>query len=135
MYVDAFGQFSDSQVVAADAQSTNTVDLGIEKNRLGSGEPMAAVIVAETALVGTMDVEVRTDSTDGGALADVVTTRSFAAAAPAGSRLVIPLPQGDAFKRFAALDYNNGTGTVTAFLIPQSMVQDEEVYPHGYTVS
>ena len=136
MYVDAFGQFADAQALTGDAQSTNTVDLGLDKNRLGSGEPMAVVVVVDSAITGTLSVDLVSDTADGPALGTVISTRAFAAAAAAGSKLVIDVPQGAPVERFIALDFNGATGgSVTAFLTLRSMVQDEEVYADNITIS
>ena len=44
MYTDAQNLFSDAQALTVTADSTNVIDLGVDRN-VGQGEPLAVVIV------------------------------------------------------------------------------------------
>lgn len=144
MIIDSQNLFSDAQALSATGASTNLIDLGAER-RIGSGEPMAAVVTVDVALAGTSPtfaVTVQSDDNSGfSSAATVVTsaTISGAANAPAGAKFVVPLPSGFATERYIRLNYTLGgttpTITVTAFLQPMSMIQNDAYYADALTIS
>lgn len=144
MIIDSQNLFSDAQALSATGASTNLIDLGAER-RIGSGEPMAAVVTVDVALAGTSPtfaITVQSDDNSGfSSAATVVTsaTISGAANAPAGAKFVVPIPSGLATERYVRLNYTLGgttpTITVTAFLQPMSMIQNDAYYADALTIS
>jgi len=157
MILDAELQFSDAQAITTDAVGTNVVDLGVARS-IGSGEPMCVVFnvdVAADQTTGdedyTFDVEYASDAaqTTARKLIGRAVFESGTPTAPAmdadllvaGYQFVIPIPPGarSIDERWLGIRYDvTGTTpsiTMTAHLIPQSMVQADAVYPGGFTVS
>lgn len=140
MIIDSQHLFSDAQALTATAASTNLIDLGAER-RIGIGEPLAVVISCDVALGGTSPTFVATLQSDDNAsfssAASVVASSSISTFA-AGAKLVIPIPQGNT-ERYIRLNYTLGgtspTITVTSFLQPMNMIQNDVVYADGITIS
>lgn len=150
MFIDAQNQFSDAQALAATAASTNVIDLGVDRNA-GIGEPLAVLITVDVAAdAGTGDesytFDLETDDNSGFASPEILVRRVVSAlpnipraSAAAGFKLVLDVPNDLRCDRFLRLNYTlAGTTpsiTVTAMLMPKSMIQAEAVYPKGYTIS
>lgn len=150
MFIDAQNQFSDAQALAASAPSTNVIDLGADRN-IGIGDPMCVFLSADVAFdAGSADevytIDVETDDNVGFASPEILARRVISAlpqipraAGVAGFRLPIPIPPDLRCERFLRLNYTlAGTTpsvTVTAQLMPQSMIQADAVYPDGFTIS
>lgn len=146
MIIDAHLRFSVAQSLAATAVSTNVIDLGAER-RIGSGTPMAIVIVVTTALDGanvdeTYTATIQTD--DNEAFSSAVTLPGTGAASlprgsAAGTRFILPIPSGSATERFIRLNYTvagtTPSGNVTAFLTAMDMIQNEAYYADAITIS
>lgn len=148
MRTDAFLLLSDAQAVTADAVSTNALKIGAEGLDIGIGEPLAVVFVIDVAADYTTGDEtykfvVRTATADNGTTGAVslVETPAIAGnALTAGTRFALLLPQN----RIAATAthlaaYYDVTGTtptvtVTAFVQPASMVQNDVYYASGFSV-
>lgn len=126
MIQDAQLTYSQDQAVTAAAASTNVLDHGAIRN-LGVGRRMFIVIVCTLAMTdsgsdSTLAVTIETD--DAAAFGSATTTRTlgtFAAASPAGTRIVAALAAGDINEQFSRLKYTpaNGnltTGSFTAFI-------------------
>lgn len=145
MFLDAQNLFSDAQAVTADATSTNVIDLKASSSNLGDGEPLAVLItvdVAADATTGdeTYEFEVHTDGVAAMSSSTELVARTIAASAlTAGSQHVIPIPPGAAFEQFLALKYDvSGTTptiTVTAALLPLSMIQKQKAYADNIVIS
>lgn len=143
MFIDTQNQLSDAQAVtgAATTAATNVIDFGKAGRRIGDGESMVIVVTVDVAAGGTtptMALVLFMDDTDG-ATTSRWTSQTYAAAAlTKGARFYVPVPQGLA-GRYLGLKYTLGgtspTITVTAELMPEDMIQNETVYPAGYTVS
>lgn len=142
MHLDAQHLYSDAQALTATAASTNLIDHGPgAERRLGSGEPMAVVITVDVALAGTsptFQATLQSDDAAGfGSAATVAQSQSYSALA-AGAKVVIPIPPGVATERYTRLNYTLGgttpTITVTAFLMPMSMIQNDAVYADGFAI-
>lgn len=143
MYVDAQALFSDAQALTATAASTNLVDLGFDGN-VGIGEPMAVLLVLDVAADDTTgdetySVALQTDTVEAFSSATQIGSATITRGDAAGSKYVIPIPADTSAEQFLRLNYTLGgttpTVTVTAFMIPQSMLQNEVVYPDGFTIS
>ena len=133
MYIDAKLLFSRDQVLTADAASTNTVDLK-DPRKVGIGENLYIVVVAKTALTGTLQVNLETDDDDAFPSATVRDIGSFAAAAAAGSALIYRINPADMAEQYARLDLNGLTGgTVDAFITHN--IDAYEEYAAGYTIT
>lgn len=148
MRTDAFLLLSDAQAVTDDVVSTNSLALGAAGVDLGVGEPLAVVFVIDVAADYTTGNEtykfvVRTataaDGTTGAA--SLVETPAIAGSAlTAGTSFALVLPQGRVAATATHLAaYYDVTGTtptvtVTAFVQPASMVQNDKYFASGYSV-
>lgn len=133
MYIDAKLLFARNQVLTGDAASTNTTDL-TDPRKVGVGENLYLVVVAKTALTGTLQVNLEQDDDDAFPSAVVRDIGSFAAAAPAGSALIYRINPADMVEQFARLDFNGATaGTVDAFIT--HCIDAFEAYQAGYTIT
>lgn len=141
MILDAQHIFSDEQALTATAVSTNVIDLGVDRN-IGIGEPMAVVIVVDVALDDTTGDETYVATLQSGSTAtptDVIASVTLAAGAAAGTKYVLPIPADESADRYLRVNYTLGgttpTGTVTAFLQPVKMIQNNVVYADAITIS
>lgn len=143
MILDAQHLFSDAQALTATADSTNYIDLGVDRD-IGRGEPMAVVFTVDVAADSTTGNEtyqfqVETDDNTSFSSSTIIGDRTILAAAlTAGSRHVIPL--GYTNERYLQVVYTLGgttpTVTVTAFLQPMSMIDSNDItYADGFTIS
>lgn len=148
MRTDAFLLLSDAQAVSADAVSTNALKIGAAGLDIGVGEPLAVVFVIDVAADYTTADEtykfvVRTATASDGTTgaASLVETPAIAGnALTAGTRFALLLPQGRVSATATHLAaYYDVTGTtpsvtVTAFVQPASMVQNDVYYASGFSV-
>jgi len=157
MFLDAELQFSDSQAVTTDAVGTNVIDLSVDRS-IGNGEPMAVVIVVEVDADQTtgdedysFDVEYASDSaqTTGRQLIGRRVFESGTPTAPAqdadllvvGFKIVIPIPPTTLAEseQFLGIRYDTlgttPTITCSAYLQPMSMIDADNTYASGFTVS
>jgi hypothetical protein len=144
MFLDSQLQFSDAQALSSSAASTNVIDLVVDGN-VGIGEPMTAVLVLDVAADDgdaneTYVVDLETDATNSFSGSEVnLGSATITRGDAAGSRYLIPVPASTAGDRFLRLNYTLGgttpSMTVTAFLQPQNMLQNEVVYPDNITIS
>jgi len=135
-------QFSNSQALTVDADSTNYYDATTDRD-IGVGEPMAVVVYAESAFGGTtptIAVSIETDDNTSFSSGTVLTTSQAytpATLTAAADKIVIPLPMNN--ERYIQLNYDmSGTSptlTVSAYLMPLSLVENQRYYPNNYTVS
>ena len=143
MYIDAQHLFSDSQALTATANSTNLIDLGGDHN-VGIGEPMAVVISVEVALDDgngdeTYVFTVETDDNSSFSSAATIATKTATRGDAAGTKYVLPIPADTSAEQYLRVVYTLGgtspSGTVSAFLIPQSMIDNYVSYADGFTIS
>lgn len=148
MILDAQALLSDAQALTGTALSTNTYDLGAAGNDVGIGEPLCAVVTVDVAADATTGDETYRFSVIQSANANLSSsdellttnvtfvTRAFLSA---GRKLILPIPPGLLTKRFIGLNYTLGGTTplitVTAAILPMSMVQNEKAYADGFTIS
>ena len=137
-YLDTQLQFSDAQALSATGNSTNTIDLSVAR-QIGSGESLVVAINLDVAMGGTTPTLQVTLKYDNNATPTTVVATSQTLSAPgAGTKIFLPVPQGIS-GRYMMLTYTLGgtspTATVTAVLTSEDMVQNEAVYPTGYTVA
>jgi hypothetical protein len=147
MFVDALGQLSDAQALSATGFSTNTIDLSnvTPKIDIGIGEPMCIAFAVDVAADTASGDETYTFQFVQSANANLSSPDILAQVAIARATLVagykfyLPIPSPLITKRFIGVQYTLGgttpSITVTAFLQPLSMVQNEKVYAKGYTIS
>ena len=156
MFIDAQQLFSDAQAVTADAVGTNVIDLSQDRS-IGTGEPMGvlfSVDVAADQTTGdedyTFDVEYASDAaqTTGRQLIGRRVFESGTPTAPAqdadllvaGYQFVIPIPPTDLSEseRYLGIRYDvagtTPTITVTAALLPLSMIPKTATYPDGFLI-
>jgi hypothetical protein len=144
MFMDALLLVSDAQAIAADAVSTNTIDLGnpTVKNKIGTGEPVGFGITVDVAADSTTGDETYAFEVISSASADLSTPTVLsrrvilAASLTAGSRHFIEVPIGTPVQRYIGLNYDVGgttpTITVTAGLMPRSFFEEWTAYAKGY---
>jgi hypothetical protein len=148
MILDNYQRFSDTQVLAATAVSTNVLDTSLDRD-IGIGEPMAVVVnvivAADVADADeTYEFQVQSGSTD--TPVTIVARSAFggvnepaSSVLAAGFKVVIPLPHGTTVDRYLRVNYVLGgttpSITVSTFLSPLSMVQANAAYPDGFTIS
>lgn len=134
MYVDSLLQFATSQVLSGDAVSENVIDLSTARD-IGVGRDLYVVVHVESAITGTLQVNVETDDNDSFSSANVsADIGSFAASAAAGSALIYKLSPDVMNEQYVRLDFNGATGgTVGAFMTTD--VDKYTNYASGYTVS
>lgn len=141
MIIDSQQLFSDAQALTGTAASTNLIDIAQER-RIGTGEPMAVVVSVDVALAGTsptLAIAVQSDDNSGFSSAATITSSQTISSAAAGSKFVLPIPSGLSTERYVRLNYTLGgtspTVTVTAFLQPASMIQNDAYYADAITIS
>jgi hypothetical protein len=157
MILDAQNQFSDSQAVTADAVGTNVIDLSVARS-IGNGEPLCVLFNVEVAADQTtgdedytFDVEYASNAaqTTGRQLIGRRVFESGTPTAPAqdadllvaGFKFVIPIPPTllSEDEGFLGIRYDvTGTTpsiTVSAHLVPMSMIDQFNAYPDGFTIS
>ena len=158
MYIDAETQFSDAQAVSAGGGvGTNVLDLGVDRS-IGNGEPLCVMFnidVAATVANGdedyTFQLEYASDAAQTTAR-QLIGERVFESGTPtapaqdadllaAGFRFFIPIPPTTLAEseRYLGIRYvTTGTDeavTVTATLMPQSMVDATNDYADGFDIS
>ena len=156
MFIDAQNLFSDSQAVTTDAVGTNVIDLTMDRS-IGNGEPLAVVFTVEVAADQTtgdedytFDVEYASDAAQTTAR-KLIGRRAFESGTPtapamdadllvAGFQFAIPIPPTTLAEseRYLGIRYDTTgttpTLTVSAYVLPMSMIQASVLYPKGYTI-
>ena len=142
MILDSLLKFSDAQALTATADSTNVIDLSVDRD-IGIGEPMALVVtvgVAADFTTGdeTYQFQLETDDNAGMTSSTIIGDVTVAAAdLTVGDKVVIPL--GHSNERYLQVVYTLGgttpSITVDAFLQPLSMVDGTVTYASGYSIT
>lgn len=157
MFLDSQLEFSDAQAITVDAVGTNVLDLGVDRS-IGNGEPMAILFVVDVAADQTtgdedyqFDVEYASNAaqTTGRQLVGRRIYESGTPDAPAqnadllvaGFQFVIPIPitKLSESERYLGIRYDvTGTSptiTMTAHLMPQSMIDGFDTYADGFLIT
>lgn len=157
MILDSENLFSDAQAVTADAVGTNVISLQQDRS-IGTGEPMCVMFTVDVAADQTtgdedytFDVEYASNAaqTTGRQLIGRRVFESGTPTAPAqdadllvaGFQFYIPIPPTvlSESELFLGVRYDvtgtTPTITVTAALMPQSMVQAYISHPNAYTIT
>lgn len=134
MLIDNALMFSNRQSITADGASTNYIDLSNLIN-LGTGEPVAVVVCVDVVTSGTINFIVQTDNNTSFSSPTAIAQTGNVTPSD-NSRIVIPIPPGSATERYMRLfyDWTSGSFSVTAFITEADMIQNEAVYPAGYTI-
>lgn len=158
MILDAQQQLCDSQALTGSAISENVIDLAQDRS-IGSGEPMAILVNVEVAADQTTGDEDYTFDAEIASDAAMTTARQtlgrriFESGTPgapaqdadllvAGFWFAIPIPPTKALaesERYLGLR-NTLAGTtpsitISAWLVPQSFIQDDKYFADGFTIS
>jgi len=157
MFLDGENQFSSAQAVTTSAVGTNVIDLSVARS-LGSGEPMGVlftVTVDADQTTGdedyTFDVETSSDAAQTTAV-QLLGRRVYESGTPvapaqdadllvAGYSLVVPVPPTGAGddERYLGIRYvtagTTPTITVSAHLLPLSMIDSTVDYGSGYAIT
>ena len=157
MLIDAENRFSDSQAITADAVGTNVIDLGADRS-IGNGTPMAVLFTVEVdadQTTGDEDYTFEVEYASNAAQTtgrQLIGRRAFESGTPtapaqdadllvAGFSFAIPIPPTrlTESERYLGIRYDvtgtTPTITMSAVLVPLSMVDAQAIYPKGYTVS
>lgn len=144
MILDEQNQYSNAQALTATAASEDVIDHGSDRN-LGIGEPLAVLITVDVVADDvnadeTYTVALQTDDNEAFSSATQVGgSVTIARGTAAGAQFVIPVPPDTTFERFSRLNYTLGgttpSVTLTAELVPQAFIQNDVVYPDGFTIS
>jgi hypothetical protein len=143
MIIDSQLVLSENQAftTAATTAATNVIDFGRTGRRIGDGYEMEIQVSVDVTAGGTtptVQFQLFLDDTDGATTVRWSSQTYAAAAIVAGAKFAVPVPQGLA-GRYLGLKYVVGgtspTMTLTAVLVTGDGLQNEVVYPSGYTVS
>jgi hypothetical protein len=157
MILDAQLLFSDAQAVTATAVGTNVLDLGSDRS-IGNGEPLAVFFQVDVAADQTTGDEDYTFQVEYASAAaqnagrQLIGQRVFESGTPtapaqdadllvAGFIFYIPIPPTrlTESERYLGIRYvcagTTPTITVTAGLVPQSMIDATNHYPDAVTIS
>lgn len=144
MILDAQQNYSNAQALTATADSTNYIDHGADRN-LGIGDPVLVELVLDVAASDANGNETYTailetdDNTSFSSATQVGPTVTITRGDAAGTRYFIPLPPDTSLERYTQLAFTLGgtdpTVTVTAHLKQFNEVQNDVIYPNGYTIS
>ena len=145
MYLDGKTLLCDAQALTVDAASTNTYDSGAAGNDLSEGEPLGIGFIVDVAADATTGDETYEFQAIESAAADLGSPTILALIQPsrtvltAGSKWVIPIPQGSKTKRYLGLYFNGGgttpTITITAWIAPLSMLGGFKAYADGFNIT
>jgi hypothetical protein len=157
MYLDSQLQFSDAQAVTATAVGTNVIDLSQDRS-MGNGEPlvvMFSVDVAADQTTGDEDYTFQVEYASNAAQStgrQLIGERIFESGTPdapaqnadllvAGFKFFVPIPPttlGES-EQFLGIRYvtagTTPTITVTAVVMPQSMVDATNDYADGFAIT
>ena len=124
-YRDKELELSKSQVLAADANSTDYLDTELTIPGWEKGQPAAVIVTVEAVTVASTGIEfVVCHKTSEPTVndANLVAVTALAANLTKGSRIVIALPRGIPLLRYVRLYYNLTNGaeryTVSAYFTP-----------------
>lgn len=129
MIIDKQNQFSDSQVITADAASTNLIDMGSGRD-LGPGTPLTVGIAITEAFntLTSMTIQVQCDDNTGFSSARTLTQLSLTLAELVlGRQVSVPLPS-ERVERYVRLNYdvvgtNPTLGKISAWLTTPDALQ------------
>lgn len=143
MILDAHNLYSDAQALTTTAASTNIVDHGADRD-IGIGEPMVVVISLDVAADAgnadeTYSVDLQVDDNSGFSSATSIGSVTITRGDAAGTKYYIPVKPDSSFEQFSRLNYTLGgttpSVTLTAELMPMSMIQNDQVYADNITIS
>jgi hypothetical protein len=149
MIIDAQCVLSDAQAITVTAVSTNTYDTGAAGNSLEVGEPMCIAFSVDVAAVTTTGDETyqfqviqsaNADLSAQDVLVQTDTALITRAVLVAGYRFYLPIPPGLKSKRYIGARYVTGGNadraiSVTAYIQPLSMIQNDKTYASGFAVN
>lgn len=156
MFLDLQNRFSAAQAVTVSAVGTNVIDLGSNRS-VGNGEPMAVMFTVDVAAdqgAGdedyTFDVEYSSDAAQSTAV-QLIGRRVFESGTPTapaqdadllviGFKIIVPIPPTKLTEsqRFLGIRYVTAgitpIITVTADLVPMSMIDAFDTYENNYDI-
>ncbi len=128
MLIDSRLEFSDAQAVTTTADSTNVIDLEVER-QIGKGQPLFLVVQVDVALDDgdaneTYVVELETDDNAAMSSSVILTTMTFTRGDVAGTRQVALIPLANV-QQFLQVVYTHGgtspSGTWSAWITDQEV--------------
>lgn len=128
MLIDSRLEFSDAQAVTTTADSTNVIDLTVER-QVGKGRPLFLVVQVDVALDDgdaneTYVVEMETDDNAAMTSSVILTTMTFTRGDVQGTRQVALVPL-ERVQQFLQVVYTTGgtspSGTFSAWLTDQEV--------------
>lgn len=157
MLLDAQGVFSDAQAVTSSAVGTNVISL-VQARSIGNGEPIAVLFVCDVAADQTtgdedytFDVEIATAAAQNAGV-QLLGRRVFESGTPtapaqnadlliAGFKFAIVIPPTLASEDeiYLGIRYvtagTSPTITMSAYLVPLSVIDASIQYPDGFAIS
>ncbi len=157
MFLDGQLEFSDDQAVTATAVGTNVIDLSQDRS-IGNGEPMAVMFsvgVAADQTTGDEDYTFQVEYASNAAQStgrQLIGERIFESGAPgapaqdadllvAGFKFFVPIPPTTLAEseQFLGIRYvvagTTPTITVSAHLVPMSMIDASNDYADGFAIT
>jgi hypothetical protein len=144
MFLDKQNQLSDSQALTATAVSSNTFDSGSAGNDISIGDGLALAVNVEvaadfTTTDETYELQIIQSANADLSSPDVLASRVIAASLlKAGSNHYLGLPPGSKTKRYLGARYVLGgtspSMTVSSFIQPDSMLQNNKAYANNYSI-
>jgi hypothetical protein len=146
MILDALTRVASAQAATTGATSVSasSIDLGdvTPKRRIGDGEPMALVVDVDsiTAAADTFTIDAisaTNEALTAGVIVMVTTGVKAAAALPAGTLVVLPIPPGQPTQRYIGARTTLGAAdalTYSAYYLPLSFIHKLQTYAKNYLV-
>lgn len=142
MYIDNYDKLSDAQALTATADSTNVIDLSVDRD-VGKGEAMAFVVsvgVAADFTTGneTYTFQLETDDNASMTSSTIIAGGAvLATALTAGSLHVFPIATTNEryLQGVYTLAGTTPTVTVDCWVAPLSDVDQYVTYANGYTIA
>ncbi len=138
MFIDSKQAFADGQALTATANSTNIIDLGVDRD-IGPGETMSVMVSSSVDAGGTsptLQVVVQTSNAENMSGSTAIATSAVTADLVAGQKIVLPL--GTTNQRYLRLSFvtsgSSPTHTIDAYLQPYSMVDAKTDYDNNYDI-
>lgn len=142
MILDYNARLCDAQAFTATARSTNTYNLGSDRD-VGAGEPLAVLITVVAAADNTTGNEtysfaLQTDDNSSSSSAEtIMTITPSATQLTVGSQWVLPIPHANEqfLSVLATLGGTTPSITIDADIVMMSEIPKLAYYPSGFTVA
>lgn len=130
MILDKQGEFCSAQAVTAAAASDNYIDMGVAKDRLGSGRPLKVVMTCTTAMTdassdSTLAVALQQDdNTSFTSATSLATMATFPATSAIGTQYVYTIPDNLITERYVRVYFTPANGNLSTGSFTVGLVAD-----------